>query len=154
MATSLYFLNLWVGLNKGTMKKVPFQVGTAQETMYGLLALNANRKTQDIKRLGSMLLNGSGLIGSRWDLCFSHTEDILQNVQLTKWIQSHPKGFTQEEQTQALSLKLLQISMVSVLEIPSGIIVAICYLMHALLQCLQKGKISVSNSWKSELHPN
>lgn len=65
MATSLYFLNLWVGLNKGTMKKVPFQVGTAQETMYGLLALNANRKTQDVKRLGSMLLNGSGLIGSR-----------------------------------------------------------------------------------------
>jgi len=47
------------------MKKVPFQVGTAQETMYGLLALNANRKTQDVKRLGSMLLNGSGLIGSR-----------------------------------------------------------------------------------------
>lgn len=67
---------------------------------------------------------------------------------------SSKEVFTQEDQTQALSQKLLQITMVSVLEILSGITVEICYLMHALLQRLQKRKITISNSWNSELHPN
>lgn len=87
------------------------QMGAAQQITDRFLAYKYSQKNSGTKKkkksLESMFLNCFKLIDSRWDLCFSHTEDISLNVQRTKWIQSRFRGLTKKGQAIVLSLELL-----------------------------------------------